>query len=108
METPAYRTSALLQLSALTAVLSAMTVLAVTLLLQLPRPMVPLSLTGATGLAFGAFLLSMAALEKLAREAEERVVPSRWVLAGPSMLVAAYMLLTIFGVNRLLGLHHWF
>ena len=108
METPTYRTSALLQVSLLTAVLSAMTIASIALFLQLPRQMVPLSLSGTMGLAFSAFFLSVAAIQTLAKEERERIVPSRWVLTGPSMLLAAYMFLIVFGVNRLLGLHSWF
>ena len=107
MGTPTYRTSALLQLSALTAVLSAMTLLAIALFLQLPRPMVPLSLTVTVSLAVGAFSLSIAAMQALAREDKERIVPSRWVFAGPGMLLGTYVSLIVFGVNRLLGLHSW-
>jgi hypothetical protein len=108
MDTPTCRTSTLLQVNAFTAVLSAMPLIAVALFLELPRPMVPLSLMVAMSLGLGAFLVSVTAVATLAREDKECVVPSRWVLVGPGMLLPTYVFLLVFGVNRLLGLHSVF
>ena len=108
MDTPTYRTSALLLITALSAALSGLTLVAIALFLQLPRPMMPLSLTGALSLSLCSFVSSVTAMHALARENSDRVVPSRWGLAGPGLLAAAYMFLTWFAMNRLLGLHSWF
>ena len=108
MSETTYRTTTLFNMCAVCAGLSAMNLVVIALFLQIPRPAIPLSLSGALGISFLSLFASVSAMQSLARAAEDRVTAPRTALMAPSVLCTAYLFLVIFAINRLLGLHSWF